>query len=97
MQGRVSLRLPLPEIPTVRIDDERTYVHKRKTDVLAARVENIETRARQLAESSIRDATLNAGILSRAKESVEHTPSVLVRSLGSDRVNITWSEHAPQR
>lgn len=92
LERRVRLVLPSPEILSVRLDNERTYVHTRKTDLLARRVEEIETRARQHAEHSIHEAALSAGILERAKQSTEHTLTVLVRSLGYERVQIAWSK-----
>jgi hypothetical protein len=74
----------------VRIDNERTYVHTRKTDLLAERVEEIETRARRLAEDSIRDAALSAGILDRAKQDAEHTLTALITPLGYHHVEVGW-------
>jgi hypothetical protein len=88
---RVRLSLPAPEILSVRLDNDRTYVHSRKTDVLAQRGDQIETRARQLAEKSIRDAALEAGVLARARQGAEQTLSTLVRSLGYDRVELEWA------
>jgi hypothetical protein len=92
---RAKLRLPAPELLSVRLDNERTYVHSRKTDLLAQRKQEIETRARQLAEGSIREGALEAGVLDRARQSAEHTLTVLVRSLGYDHVEITWSDGRP--
>ena len=89
---RVTMRLPAPEILSVRLDNERTYVHSRKTDLLAERKLQIETRARQLAEASIREGALQAGVLDRAKQSAEHTLTALVRSLGYDQVVISWTD-----
>ena len=89
---RVTLRLPPPEILSSRLDNERTYVHSRKTDLLAERKEQIETRARQVAEASIREGALQAGILDRAKQSAEHTLTALVRSLGYDQVTVIWAD-----
>lgn len=89
---RVRIVLPPVEIVSTRLDNDRTYVHTRKTDVLADRVETIETRARQLAEQSIHAAALEAGILARAKQSAEHTVRALVISLGYDEVVIDWAE-----
>lgn len=88
---RVRLSLPAPEILSVRLDNDRTYVHSRKTDMLAQRGDQIETRARQLAEKSIRDAALEAGVLARARQGAEQTLSTLVRSLGYDRVELEWA------
>ena len=91
LEHRVRLLLPAPEILSARLDNERTYVHTRKTDALAERNESIETRARQLAERSIHDAALEAGILERAKQNAAQTLTALVRSLGYDRVELSWA------
>jgi hypothetical protein len=89
---RVQMRIPPPEILSVRIDNNRTYVQTRKTDLLAQRNEQIESRARQIAESSIRQAALDTGILERARSSATQTLTVLARSLDYDRVDLVWSE-----
>lgn len=89
---RVQLRVPPPEILSVRIDNDRTYVQTRKTDLLARRNDQIETRARQIAESSIRQAALDTGILERARTSAAQTLTMLARSLDYDRVDVAWSE-----
>jgi hypothetical protein len=91
-ERRVRLRLPAPEILSASLDNARTYVHTRRTDLLAERSDQIETRARQLAESSIREAALQAGVLERARQGTEHTLTVLVRSLGFDHVEIAWPQ-----
>jgi hypothetical protein len=88
----VQLRVPPPEILSVRIDNDRTYVHTRKTDLLAQRNEQIETRARQIAESTIRQAALDTGILERAQSGATHTLTMLARTFDYDRVDVLWSE-----
>jgi hypothetical protein len=50
----------------------------------------LETRARQVAEDSIRDAALSGGILNRARDNAASTLTALVRSLGYDTVELTW-------
>ena len=89
---RVRMRLPAPEILSTRLDNERTYVHTRRTDLLAQRKDEIETRARQLAEASIREGALQASILDKAKQSAEHTLTALLRSLGYDQVVVEWAD-----
>ena len=91
-ERRVRIQLPPTEILVVRLDNELTYVHSRKTDFLAKRAEEIETRARQIAEESIRGAALSAGILDRARQGAEQSLTVLIRSLGYDHVDVTWAE-----
>ena len=46
---RAQLTLPPPELLSVRIDNDRTYVHSRKTDFFAQQQIELETRARQAA------------------------------------------------
>jgi hypothetical protein len=87
---RAELTLPSPEVLSVHLDNQRTYVHSRTTDLLAQRQIELETRARQHAEDSIRDAALEAGILEKARANTVHTLTALVRSLGYDQVDIGW-------
>lgn len=87
---RAYLTLPEPELLLVRLDNQRTYVHSRKTDVFAQRDIELETKARQEAEGSIRDAALNDGILTKARANAAQTLTALVRSLGYDQVIVTW-------
>jgi hypothetical protein len=85
-QRRVRLRLPEPEILSTRLDNERTYVHTRKTDLLARRSEQMEGDARHLAERSSRDAARATGSLARARNSAQQTLAALVRSRGYEQV-----------
>ena len=87
---RARLRLPQPELLSVRLDNQRTYVHSRTTDLLAKRVVELESVARRHAEDEIRDAALEAGVLVRARDSAAHTLTALVRSLGYDHIDVAW-------
>lgn len=86
----VTLRLPRAEVFSARLDNARTYVHSRKTDLLAQRGESLETRARQAAEDTLRAAAEEAGILKRAEDSVSRTVSSLVRALGFESVRVDF-------
>jgi hypothetical protein len=88
----VTLRLPKAEVFSARLDNARTYVHSRKTDLLAQRGETLETRARQAAEDTLRAAAEDAGILKRAEDSVARTVSSLVRALGFEEVRVDFAE-----
>ncbi|MET0385461.1 MAG: DUF4230 domain-containing protein [Polyangiales bacterium] len=90
--GSVTLRLPPPEILSVALDNQRTYVHSRKTDLLAKRDVSLETQARKVAEEAIRSGALEAGILERARQTAGRTLNVLVHSLGYDKVDVQWHE-----
>jgi hypothetical protein len=84
-----SVTLPPAEILSAALDGEKTYVHTRKTGVLAQRRENLETRARQEAERTLVEAAREAGILARAEENATRVIGELVRSLGYERVEVT--------
>lgn len=88
----VVVRLPAPEILTVRLDNDRTYVHSRSTDLLARKQIDLETRARQEAESTLRKAAEEAGIVERARTNTAGTLRSLLGSLGYDDVTIEWSD-----
>jgi hypothetical protein len=98
---RVRLRLPAPEVFTTAIDNEKTHVYSRSTDVLAARKEELEGMARQEAEKSMTQAAIDGGILDRARAGARGAVEGLVRGLGFTDVTIEWTdvsapvEHAP--
>jgi hypothetical protein len=95
VDGRsVTIHLPPVEVFSARLDSARTYVHTRKTDLLAQRKESLETRARQAAEETLRAAAEEAGIEERARQSVSRTVRTLVRSLGFEEVNVDFDGSA---
>jgi len=89
---RARIRLPPPKILRSRIDNERTYVHRRETDLLARRQEHLETRARREAERTIRKAAEQADILGRARGNARRSIESLVRSLGYTDVRVTFTD-----
>lgn len=90
----VTIRLPPAEVFSARLDNSHTYVHSRKTDLLALRQESLETRARQAAEDTLRAAAQDAGILERAETSVARTVTSLVRSLGFEDVRVDYGSRS---
>jgi hypothetical protein len=89
-RGVVHLVLPPPVILSSRLDTDRTYVHSRTTDALALSAPTLETRARQEAEHTLRQAALDAGVLLRARESAERTVRTLLEGLGAREVTIAF-------
>lgn len=88
--GHVTLTLPAPQVFSSRLDNERTHVHRRSTELLARRDESLESRARAEAERSIRQGALESHLLDRAKASAAQTVGGLVRGLGFSAVDIRW-------
>ncbi len=89
---RARIRLPPPKILRSRIDNERTYVHRRDTDLLARRQEHLETKARREAERTITKAAEQAEILDRARRNARRSVESLVRSLGYTDVEVTYRD-----
>jgi hypothetical protein len=83
------IELPAPEVLHAALDNEKTYVHSRKTGTLADRHENLESRARLEAERTLVESARQAGLLVRAAENARRTVEALVRSLGYDKVEVT--------
>jgi hypothetical protein len=84
----VTITLPAPEVLRAALDNQRTYVHTRRTGALAERRENLETRARQEAERTLVEAARQAGILNRAAENARRTVQALIHSLGYEKVEV---------
>lgn len=87
-QARVVL--PPPEVLMARLDSQRTYVHRRDTDMLATGGQGLETEARRRAEVTIHDAALAAGILEHARRNAAHTVRALATAFGYETVIIEW-------
>ena len=92
---RVTITLPAPEVFHAELDNSKTYVHTRRTGALAARKENLETRARQEAERSLIEASLQAGLLNRAANNAQRAVEGLVRGLGYRQVEVKVRAAAP--
>lgn len=89
-----SARVTLPSstVFSARLDNDRTYIYRRDTDLLAERRESLETRARQEAEKALLDAAKQEGIIRRSNESVRRTVESLVKSLGYRDVAVTFRD-----
>lgn len=95
-RGRVSVRLPAPEVFDAVLDEKRTYVYRRDTGVMADRDGDLETKARRLAVDDLTEAARRAGILDLARDQGRKTMTSLVLSLGYDEVEVTFDEPDPQ-
>lgn len=89
---RATITLPSAEILSARLDNDRTYVHRRETDLLARRRESLETDARREAERTLRQAAIEGGILERAERNAARTVEALVRSLGYRQVEVRFRD-----
>ena len=83
------IELPAPEVLHAALDNDKTYVHSRKTGTLAERKENLESRARKEAERTLIESARQAGLLKRASDNARRTVEALVHSLGYDKVEVS--------
>ena len=86
----VTLRLPPPSVFSSTLDEKATRVYSRSTDLLAARHEDLEERARGEAVRSMEKAAIAQGILDRARRDAERALTALLRSVGFNDVHIEW-------
>jgi hypothetical protein len=80
--GVLYVRLPEAEIFIATLDNQKSYVYNRDTGLLTRGDINLETAARQAAETEIRKAALEDGILLQAGQNAENFMYRLLRDLG---------------
>jgi hypothetical protein len=81
-QGVLYARLPAPEIFIATLDNQKSYVVNRDTGLLARGDINLESSARAAAETEIRNAAIDDGILNLARQNAESYLTRLFRQLG---------------
>jgi hypothetical protein len=87
----VRVKLPAPEVLSSSLDNAKTHVFSRSTDLLASRKEELEGLARAEAEASMRKAAVDEALLDRARASAERAITALLRSLGFETIAIDWT------
>ena len=80
--GILKVRLPEAEIFVATLDNEKSYVYDRNTGILNKGNVTLESLARQTAESEIKKAAVEDGILKTAQQNAENYLYRLLRQLG---------------
>lgn len=93
--GVLYVRLPEPEIFIATLDNQKSYVYDRDTGLLTRGDVNLETTARQAAETEIRNAALEDGILRQAGQNAENFMYRLLRDMGYPDVIFVKSTPTP--
>jgi len=88
--GTARLTLPPPEILSVRLDEQHTYVYRRTTGVLAERNEQLESKARQEALRAIEEAARQGDVMEKARRQAERQLQQLFEKFGVTRTTIGW-------
>jgi hypothetical protein len=92
----VFVTLPAAEVFVATLNNEATYVYDRQTALLGQQVD-LETLARQEAETRILQAALEDGILDLAQRNAELTVAGLLRGLGFEEVQFIMGTPAPDQ
>ena len=84
--------LPAIEVLSSRFDEGHSYVHARKTDVLAKRNEALEAVARRDALTAFEATAKEPASIARAKTQAERQVQALAKAWGAEHVVVTWRE-----
>jgi hypothetical protein len=95
--GTVVMKLPPPMILVSRVDNRETHVVSRKTGLFRRADPQLEGRARQFAEQSIRSQAMRQGILDLARSNGEARIAELLHTLGFQRVRFETAPGLPSR
>lgn len=88
----LTITLPKPQILVTRLDNEQTRVYDRDTGIFSKGDKDLEAKAREQAELSIRDAACKANILTQASDNARKQLGTLFGSLGFSEVTIAIPE-----
>jgi hypothetical protein len=84
--GTIAMRLPPAQVLITRVDNKESRVLKRKTGMLRRADVDLETRARQHAETNIRNEALKKGVLRMASASAEKKLADFLHTAGIEKV-----------
>jgi hypothetical protein len=88
--GVAHVALPPPEVFSSRFDEQRSYVHARKTDLLARRNEGLESAARQQALRAFDAAGRDPTAIDAAKGQAERELRTLATAWGAKSLVVHW-------
>ena len=95
--GTIVVRLPAAQVLVTRIDNRESRVINRKTGIFRRADMNLESRARQYAEQSVRNEAMKKGILPLASQNAEVKVAELLHMFGFQRVRCEAAQASPSR
>ena len=87
-QHSVHIRMPEPEIFVTTLDNAGTHVYSRTTGLLVPEDSNLESDTRQKAIDQVRQAAIDAGILTKARDNARATLTTLLQGLGFQQITV---------
>jgi hypothetical protein len=88
--GTARIMLPPPEVLSVRLDEEHTFVYRRTTALLARRNEQLESSARKEAVRAIEEASHDPAVMEKARKQAERQLKDLFEKFGVTQVTLGW-------
>ncbi len=88
----LTFTLPKPQILVTKLNNEQTKVYDRSTGIFSKGDKDLESKAREQAEESIRQAACQSNILQQASDNARKQLSTLFRGLGFAQVTIAIPE-----
>ena len=87
-EDRLTVQMPAPEILVTRLDSEKTRVYDRDSGLLTKGDQNLESEARKEAETVIRKAACEGGILDEATKNAKQQLEAQFSGLGFSEVTV---------
>jgi Protein of unknown function (DUF4230) len=89
VQGqKVSIRLPVAQVFSTRIDNAKTRVYSRDTGLFSSPDPDLESEVREEAERQLQQAALQDGILKKASDNARNTISGMLQGFGFREVDV---------
>lgn len=88
----IRLTLPKPQILVTTLDNTQTRVYDRTRGILNPGDKDLESKAREAAQNSIRDAACKGDILKQASDNARKQLSAFLSALGFTQVSIDIPE-----
>lgn len=84
----IHVTLPASQLFLTTLDNQKSRVYTRSTGVLVQADQNLETETRAKAQDQLQQAALSDGILDAARKNARATVTVLLYSLGFQKVDV---------
>lgn len=94
--GTATIELPPPEILSTRLDETRSHVHSRSTDLFARRNDDLEGAARREALAAFAAAGRERSAMLAAQATAEKVLRVLAKGWGAKDLVVTWKVPASE-
>ena len=88
----IRMTLPKPQILVTTLDNTQTKVYDRTRGILSPGDKDLESKAREAAEKSIKDAACEGGILKQASDNARKQLTAFLSALGFTQISIDIPE-----